>query len=276
ETRKEAVELAANRTPDDAQSLLQQWRESKASDQRAPQQAQAWGAEVKALPAGVQRDLRKAVRHSLEALPNAIGWRGWMASELQLITALAAHLHDNDALPILKKKLHDLQPDSEQDTFYWGSPQTAGALAEAIVALEGEKAVDYFAELAGDVSCDRGSRIAALIALGQIGTEKSAAAFKRLRDAAYDRPNAPPRKETYTHAERMAETAHMIFWVLTTDLSSPLARPFEPKAFTGATVSENYGEGTLNTTMFGGWTDLHFRRVGEEWLLARIGSTMVE
>ncbi|MCC6486676.1 MAG: carboxypeptidase regulatory-like domain-containing protein, partial [Candidatus Hydrogenedentes bacterium] len=31
ETRKEAVELAANRTPDDAQSLLQQWRESKAS-----------------------------------------------------------------------------------------------------------------------------------------------------------------------------------------------------------------------------------------------------
>ena len=149
-------------------------------------------------------------------------------------------------------------------------------MADAIVALEGVRAVDFFAGVAGDPGRDRAARLASLLALGQIGTEHSAAAFKELRDKAFGRPNAPQPRASYTHAERMAETAHMVFWVMTMDGSSVPSRSFNPDLYTGARVSEDYTTGTLDTKALGGWTSLHFRRVGDEWLLDHVGTTVVE
>lgn len=272
EARVEAFALSHDAHAD-PQVQLQRWRESLRDQVRRDGLAEILKEQVGSLSAKERRQLERAVLDGIAVLPGTIGWRGWEANEMRLYAALVSGLQDRDAVPLLKERLANLQSGEDRGTF-WGRPETAGAVASAIVALEGEDSTDFFAALSGDSSADRAVRLAALLSLGAIGTKESAEAFARLRDAAYGAPNAPPRKESYTHAERMAEAAHMVLWVLSGD-AGPAPRPFDADSYSGATVSEDYASGILNTTTLGGWTDLHFRRVGDEWLLTRIGGTVV-
>jgi hypothetical protein len=275
EKRVERITLYSGDEASEPQALLRRFRKAGPQRRWNPRNQEKLVAAIAPLTLREERALAEAVRTNLKLLPPDVGWRGWLASELGLLTKLTQLLEDRKALPILKSILKELRPGGQGGT-HWGNPWTASSVADAIVALEGNDSVEFFAEVAGDTTLDHASRLAALLALGQIATEDSAAAFRQLRDAAYDAPNAPPRKESYTHAERMAETAHMIFHVLPGQAEGRIPRQFNPDAYSrSVTVSEDYSTGTLNTTALGGWTDLHFRRVGDEWLLERVGSTIV-
>ncbi len=272
EARVEAFDVSVDPHAD-PQIQLQHWREALRDRVRREGVTETLQEKVDALSAKERRQLERAVLDGIAVLPDTIGWRGWEANEMQLYAALVIVLKDEDAVPLLQDHLAGLQSGEDRGTF-WGRPETAGAIANAIVALEGDDSTEYFAGLAGDPAADRAVRLAALLALGEIGSKGSAEAFARLRDAAYGSPNAPERKEAYTHAERMTESAHMVLWVLSGN-GGMAPRPFNADAYSGATVSEDYTSGSLNTTTFGGWTDLQFRRVGDEWLLTQIGGTLV-
>lgn len=273
ENRTVHLTLEGRRNQHNPQGLLQRWREANRPRRSDEQPDKELAAEVAALSSGDARGLRKAVRANLAVLPAEMGWGGWLTNELQLLTALAMELKDKESLSNLKGLLERLRS-GERSGVYRGRPTAALALVEAVISLEGDEAVDFLAEVAGNPEGDRASRMAALLGLGQIATEKSAAAFQRLRDAAYALPGAPPRKEAYTHAERMAEAAHFVLWVMTAEDSKTSPRLFDPAEYSGATVSEDYSEGRLHTVSLGGWTELMFRRVGDEWLLMRVGNTI--
>jgi hypothetical protein len=99
--------------------------------------------------------------------------------------------------------------------------------------------------------------------LGEVQSEKSAAAFARLRDAAYKKPGAPQPLGSYTHAERMREAVIMSLFVIPCEVDSRIISAVTGGARPGATVSEDYRAGSfwLNNTQF------QLRRVGAEWLV---------
>jgi protocatechuate 3,4-dioxygenase beta subunit len=270
ETRVEEVELSGHLS-DDPRSRLQRWRESFRDQIRREASIETLRSELEAMGARERRRLNDAICEGLAVLPDDIRWNGWVSNELRLYTAIATALGSRESVPLLKEVLINLRS-GQRGIAYMGPPEIAGSIAETIIALEGDEAVVYFAELAKNPNAEHAARIAALVSLGRIGTQQSASAFAKIRDAAYGAANAPERRESYTHAERMAETAHMVLWVLS---RAEVARPFDLDAYNGATVSEDYTTGTLSTTTMGGWTELRFRRLGEEWLLTEIGGTAV-
>ncbi|MCP4643209.1 MAG: hypothetical protein GY851_22365 [bacterium] len=262
------VDAAGNRPQAILQRLRREWRSF--SPRNTPD---AIANAVTALSDSEGDALRHEVRARLKVLPTAMGWRSWTLRELRMLAALSIELNDRKIVSNFEERLRNLE--SGPEWLSWAEQSAAMPLVEAIVALEGNAATKMLASVAGDPELDRASRVASLMGLGKIATPESAAAFAKLRDEAYAMPGAPLAKESYTHAERMAEAAHMVFWVMTLDESNQSRRSFDPKQYRNVTVSEDYATGELYTTAFGGATRLFFRRVGDEWLLERIGGTIM-
>jgi len=146
----------------------------------------------------------------------------------------------------------------------------------AIVELAGDNAVDFFVSTATDRVYPYWIRSLSLVALGQIGTEKSVDAFVRLRDAAYGTRGAPGRKQQYTHEEKMAETLEMVFNVIAWEPESEDDTVPMVTAPEKAAVSEDGTTGIIGCSFNRqGATRIHMKRFGDEWLIVRIGYTVI-
>lgn len=123
---------------------------------------------------------------------------------------------------------------------------------------------------------DLNGRRWALAALGQMGTKKSVSAWKKLRDAAYSKPGAPQKKTSYTHAERIIETAIMVLYIIpgAPDESAQSTEgprlKFDPKDVRvfadGETAELSISIGYDCNTR----ANLKFRRVGDEWMATEV------
>jgi hypothetical protein len=139
-------------------------------------------------------------------------------------------------------------------------------MAQAIVRNEGDRSVPYFERVAADSESRYPVRAAAVLMLGELHTQASAEAFARLRDAAYAKSFAPPRRDAYTHAQRMAESALMALYVIPRDKRDPRMPERDEFLRSSVGVAEDYSKGSL-------WvrnSELHMYRVGAEWLPASL------
>ena len=135
-----------------------------------------------------------------------------------------------------------------------------------LVTAEGDTAVKFLGKVACDPDFPANVRMQAVVGLGLVGTEKSAKAYARLRDAAFDMPWAPEPQLEYTHAQRMAEAAALTISVIPymgtegTPNTSLEARPRT------AWVSDDFSTGNLR------YGDYHVKaiRMGAEWLVVDV------
>ncbi len=156
-------------------------------------------------------------------------------------------------------------------------PAPTGELTSTLAALAGDDAVGFLAEAAANPDLPYATRRDVLIALGEVGSEESVAVFARLRDAAFDKPGAPQRRESYTHEERTSEAVTMVLVVIPDYVPPAIEEdPMRRKSPKLARVSEDYSTGTI---CFGDQlsiVQLKMRRFGDEWLVVGIGGvTMV-
>jgi hypothetical protein len=137
-------------------------------------------------------------------------------------------------------------------------------IASILTAIKGDACVGFFEKAAGDPQLGQSTRLAALLALGRLHSEKSAAAFARLRDAAYGLPGAPERRASYTHAERIQESAIMTLYFLPGGYDESMIPKTGRNNAWGVSVDENYRTGNL-------WLNnmqIKLLRVGSEWLVS--------
>ena len=137
-------------------------------------------------------------------------------------------------------------------------------LASTIADIEGDDAVPFFEKAADDTTLGKAARKAAVCALGRLHSEKSAAAYARLRDAAYGTPGAPERRASYTHEERMVEAAVMAAFVIPTQGDSKAPQWTANPTPATVSVNEDYRTGTLALNNM----EFRLHRVGREWLVA--------
>jgi hypothetical protein len=148
---------------------------------------------------------------------------------------------------------------------------------------EGKKSVGFYLKIIKDSQKPSLERQQALAALGQIGSARSIAAWKKLRDTAYAKPGAPQKKETYTHAERMAEAAMMVLCVIPdAPEESNYGVTLQPNQ-ESAKVDEDYATATMcfsgrarTLTDASGSMNVTFRRFGDEWLVSDIPPLVIE
>jgi protocatechuate 3,4-dioxygenase beta subunit len=209
-----------------------------------------------------RKALASLARDCLDALP---GSGQWEEREAAFAALAVKELDLKSAVPALKSLMArwNVIPGNPS---LWGD-EGARAMAETVAAMEGDKANGFFAGLAADTTRPYAVRRDAVIALGQIGSEKSVAAYCRLRDAAYARPGAPQPVANPTHAEKMTEAAVMTFSVIPGQAGMPEVRPRPEQA----TVSEDYRTGTIVLSGFSTSVKVELRRFGTEWLVVRIG-----
>jgi hypothetical protein len=217
----------------------------------------------------VRRELAELVTSRLEELPG----RYWFETrEAARLAAAAEGYGLSETVPALQDMLARWISAGEGISY----ERQLRAVVHAVVALAGDDAVPFFAAAATDARFLYEVRRESLIGLCQAGTEKSVAAFVKLRDAAFGKPDAPERKESYTHAEKMAETVEMVFNViprLPGDETPPPLATVRPE---DAWVSEDFTEGHIGCRMpGGGYTRIMMRRFGNEWLIAEFGHTVI-
>ena len=109
--------------------------------------------------------------------------------------------------------------------------------------LQGRRAVRYLTRVATNPDWPPVWRHGAVGVLCELGTEEGDTAFLKLRDAAFDKPGAPERKTSYTHAEKMAETIDMVARVIPYD--DPNAQKPPPVNPASAWVDEAFATGTI-------------------------------
>ncbi len=254
EARKVTVQLEERQRSHNPLVLLQIWREAERPQPKYPSQKDdVWEAEIRALPKDSQAALIKTVQESLPILtiPRP------ETRDPALLLGVASALGNRAVAKDLEGIFLQLPDDATGIPLL--SNSRASQVATVITELQGDASVPFFEKCAQDDKRGPNSRLAALLAFGQLHSGKSAEAFARLRDAAYGKPGAPAKKETYTHAERMAESAIMTLCVIPG--LSGVAGSGMP---TNATVNEDYATGTL-------WmnnVEIQLCRVGAEWLVS--------
>jgi hypothetical protein len=204
-----------------------------------------------------RRDLAKFIAKELDELPGRYAWENRNTALL----ARAAQVFE------LKSTVPAIQRLLDRYTITTGHvvrDEAAAALTRALADLASDETVGFLAALAANTDAVYEVRKEALITLGYIGTETSVAAFVKLRDAAFSKSGAPERRDSYTHAEKMAETVEMIFTVMPDYVPPKHATDFSELVPTDAWVSEDYSSGHI---VFGHWR-VHMKRFGSEWLIA--------
>ena len=217
----------------------------------------------------VRRELAELVAARLEELPG----RYWFeAREATRLAAAAEGYGLSETVPALQDMLARWLSAGEGVSH----DRQLRVVVHAVVALAGDDAVPFFAAAATDARFLYEVRRESVVGLGQIGTEKSVAAFVKLRDAAFGKPGTPERKESYTHAEKMAETVEMVFNVIPRLPSDDAPPPLATVSPEDAWVSEGFTEGHIGCRMpGGGYTRIMMRRFGNEWLIAGFGQTVI-
>ncbi len=211
---------------------------------------------VTAMDRSGQRGLERTVIGQLQSI-SAVVRRN--SGQVAVLARVAAALQSRKAVKPLQSAFSSIKIETNSLV----EPATE-AIMDALVRLRGDRMTDYFASMAGNAEAPQIVRVQALIALGRIGTGKSVAAFKRLRDAAYGKNGAPERRPTYTHGERMAEAAAIILHHIPGG-TGPAPVSLDGKS---ASVSEDYNDGQMRYMHY----MLHFRRFGDEWMLVRMES----
>jgi hypothetical protein len=203
-----------------------------------------------------RRDLAKFIAKELDELPGRYAWEN---RDTALLAKAAQVFELKSTVPAIQRLLERYTV----TTRHVVRDQATAALTRALADLAGDETVGFLAALAINPDAVYEVRKEALITLGYIGTETSVAAFVKLRDAAFGKPGAPKRRDSYTHAEKMAETVEMVFRIIpdyvppkhTTDLGGLVPKD--------AWVSEDYTTGHI---VFGHWR-VHMKRFGSEWLI---------
>ncbi len=156
----------------------------------------------------------------------------------------------------------------KHDSDFWYTD----ALVATLVEIQGDGAIRFLEQTASDTSVNPLTRRSAVVGLGKIGSEGSVAAFKRLRNAARSLPDAPQEKQSYTHAERIAEGVEMAcIWIPGVDPTSRVA--FQPM-MRAASVDADYRTGQVYCGSPFELTEVELKRVGDEWLVVEIGGTL--
>ncbi len=264
-----SVVIHATKSEEDPIALLAQYRKENRPQTDYPTRVdEEWYAQIEALGRGARGKLRNAVCSELEGL---VGYEhiGLLRQELAMLTSLAVQLRAQKAIAPLQQLLKTISSDARLGPAM--SLDSFVNVATAIADLGSDDVVASLARISADATVCRNGRVAALVGLGRIGSDKSVRAFAQLRDAGYALPNAPSKKEAYTHGELIVETCQMVFGVLSGDLSAAMPQA----SFTGIQVSEDYATATLSTTALGGGTSLAMKRAGDEWLVSGLGPTIM-
>jgi hypothetical protein len=244
------------------EALLEEWLET----------LYAGSGQENQLPAkpgkSVANEIAKLITGTLNELPGQYEWEMRPAAAYGVV---AEKLGLTSTVPAIEELLRRWSKDMGHGYVADSGPT---ALVTALAALAGDGAVNFLADMAGDAGRSYTLRRDSLIALGKIGANKSVKAFVRLRNAAYKKEGVPGPKESYTHAERMAEAAEMVFVYI------PGEGPFgdREKGFRAdpnwAWVSEDFSTGTIDVQQ--GYVTYHLslRRFGEEWLVVGIESAV--
>lgn len=188
--------------------------------------------------------------------------------ERHFLTRLLRALHDRESTPIFQRAIRA----DARSTYKEGWPEQSSlvAMARAIAEFDGDTAVPFFTEVALNESLSERARIGALSALGHIASPTSAAAYKAVRDALRAKPGAPPEKESYTHAERMAESVYFYRVALTWNYDNSPAPSMFSMGHVDAKVSEDFREGTVYVGSQHGGATYKLVRVDDEWLVTQL------
>ncbi|MDZ4860116.1 MAG: hypothetical protein SGI88_14150 [Candidatus Hydrogenedentes bacterium] len=265
ETKKLTTQLSTN--PDDFAWLLQTWRNTIERGPILPDTIKSRISEMRA-----KEKLAAYVRDQINLVGGYTQDWNFRERELSLLASLAAELGDTAAVPILREAITTRADDTRN--FSTPSNTGVGAMAHALVQLEGEAAIEFFEKVATDMKLDAAARQAAIEALGRIGTEASAEAFARIRDNARALPGAPAAKVSYTHAERIRETIEIVNLIITNAPNHPHTAPGSNINF-GATISEDYKSADVWASFPYGGTNYKMVRIGDEWLIQEFGGTVM-
>ena len=191
-----------------------------------------------------------------------------LRDEIRGMALVARALNDKDTVQPFKALLLRADKNAAWEWWFGGWPSEA---VNTIVDVAGNDCIEFLEVLAQKSSVAPKIRAQAVIGLGRLGTPESVAAFVRLRDAAFEKPNAPERKDSYTHAEKMAEAVTMTLFVIP---DSPQALPVQPNS---ARVDLDYETGgiTVGNALSSGATTFRMRRFGSEWLVVEILSSVI-
>jgi len=260
-----AFEVTLTTDTKDPQWLLQTWRTETGGNNLMPEEA---GKQIAALDRKVRDALAAHTHKQLELLTNirTDNRNRYVVREQRLLTGIAAELKDATFAPVFRAALR--APDAQPLGYETPDHTAAGAMAQAIIAIEDENSVSFFAEVAADPNAAATSRQAAIQALGRIGTPSAAETFASLRDAARALPNAPAEKERYTHNERIAETIRIVRLILHGQMAADFYGIENPLS---ATISADY----KTADAWAGGTGYKLVRIGDEWLINEFGGTVM-
>ncbi|GMV92783.1 MAG: hypothetical protein AMXMBFR82_25610 [Candidatus Hydrogenedentota bacterium] len=186
--------------------------------------------------------------------------------EVTQYATIARALNDKDTVRPFENLLLRTREDTELSGMYGGWSWAAIA---TIASLAGDDCIKFLANLAQNPNVDPKVRAHAIMGLGHLGTRESVDAFVRLRNAALKKAGAPARKESYTHAEKMAEATRMTLFVIPDSEDAVLAISID-----GARVDSNYETGEIAVEISGA-TTLRLRRFGDEWLVVDIVASWI-
>ncbi len=141
------------------------------------------------------------------------------------------------------------------------------AMVSAFAKLAGDDAVPTFVHLVWDSSRPYVVRRDAVMGLGMIGSDRSVAAFRMLRDAAFENPGAPEPRTECTHAQKICEAAEMTCGVI----AGPAGGGGEKWGGGGVKVFDGYHTGEVSFRGGDCSVILQVRRLGDEWLVVGIG-----
>lgn len=217
--------------------------------------------------AGVSTKDRKALaRYVTDRLDEMPGRYNWENQRVRACALAAQALNLEETAPAFERAIRRFDAKGNARPRLYELMACIHVLAE----VKGDKAIGFFKKLATDEDVHVDARRAGALGLGMLGTEKGRKAFIDLRNAAFGNPNAPERRETYTHAEKIAETVWMVFHGI----------PDEPATDKGwpVSLSQVIGQARVDTESQTGTTRYqHFpislERFGTEWIIVDIDAT---
>lgn len=189
--------------------------------------------------------------------------------EVTQYATIARALNDKGTIRPFENLLLRTREDTELSGMYGGWSWAAIA---TIASLAGDDCIKFLANLAQNPNVDPKVRAHAIVGLGHLGTRESVDAFVRLRNAVLEKAGAPAHRESYTHAEKMAEATRMTLFVIPDSEDAVLAISID-----GARVGSNYetGEIAVGDAQTSGATTFRLHRFGDEWLIVDIVASWI-
>ena len=240
-------------TAESPEAEVQRWRKIAWSRQKEGKPPVP-DAEMKAMMAGV-------ISRRLNELP---GKDAWEVGEAGALAKVAQELGLKSVAPAL------VQIYSRLAAISTPTVRPSGTLAEAIGALGGDEAIDALRQVAATPGVSTETSTDALIALCALRSEKAIRQWVELRDAAFQKHGAPKRKESYTHAEKIAEAIQMTFHVI----AHP-DRPENQEWIPGNLriwVAEDYKSAKALFSLNNEGYNVLLERFGPEWIVVGIDS----